>query len=37
MVSQIAARRHPGQDGHEGRVVRAGQFLRITQSPKAAR
>ncbi len=33
----IALRRHPGKNGHEGRLMGAGQDLRIAQRPETAR
>jgi hypothetical protein len=36
-VGEIAARRHPGKNGYQGGIVGAGQVLRVTQCPEAAR
>jgi len=36
-VGEITARRHPGQDGYQGRIMGAGQFFRVAQCPQAAR
>ena len=33
----IALRRHPGKNGNEGRLVGAGQALRVAQRPETAR
>jgi hypothetical protein len=36
-VGEITARRHPGENGYQGGIMGAGQVLRITQCPEAAR
>jgi hypothetical protein len=36
-VGEITARRHPSKNGYQGGIVGAGQILRVTQCPEAAR
>ncbi len=36
-VGEITARRHPSKNGYQGGIIGAGQILRVTQCPEAAR
>jgi hypothetical protein len=36
-IGEITARRHPSKNGYQGGIIGAGQVLRVTQCPEAAR